>query len=93
MLAFGNYWYNAYSMKNGDAQHLRTAYKFYHPVLTEHVRNVYAANGLGLICAAKNEFDAAREIFSKVISFFILIFPVIYFSLDSSSSYEEYRGL
>jgi hypothetical protein len=42
------------------------AYKFYHPVLTEHVRNVFAANGLAVVCAEKKELDAAREIFSKV---------------------------
>jgi tetratricopeptide (TPR) repeat protein len=65
LLAMGNYWYNTYSMKKNEDS-LRLSYKFFHPVLTEHVRSAYAANGLGIVCANKNEMDAAREIFSKV---------------------------
>lgn len=66
MLAMGNYWYHIYSLKRTDEGQLRTSYKFYHPVLTDHVRNAFAANGLGVVCATKGETEAAREIFSKI---------------------------
>lgn len=63
----GNYWLNIYQLpKKNEESHLRTSYKFYHPVLAEHIRNAYAANGLGVVCATKGENDAAREIFSKI---------------------------
>lgn len=45
---------------------VKESMKFYHIVLREHERNVYAANGLGMICAEKGENDVAREIFSRV---------------------------
>jgi tetratricopeptide (TPR) repeat protein len=67
LLAMGNYWFNTYySKKSSDDSPLKMSYKFYHPVLSEHVRNIYAANGLGIICAIKNEMEASREIFSKI---------------------------
>jgi len=45
---------------------LKLAYKFYFPILSENTHNIYAANGLGIVCAEKKENDAAREIFSKI---------------------------
>ena len=42
------------------------SYKFYHHVLAEDKTNVYAANGLAMVCAEKAELDVAREIFSRV---------------------------
>jgi tetratricopeptide (TPR) repeat protein len=45
---------------------LKDSMKFYHMVLKEDQRNIYAANGLGMVCAAKDQGDIAREIFSRV---------------------------
>jgi RNA polymerase-associated protein CTR9 len=47
---------------------LKQSYKYYHHLLDEDKTksNLYAANGLGMVCAEKGEFDAAREIFAKV---------------------------
>lgn len=45
---------------------LKDSMKFYHMVLKEDQRNIYAANGLGMVCAAKGQSDIAREIFSRV---------------------------
>jgi hypothetical protein len=46
---------------------LKDSMKFYHMVLKEDQRNIYAANGLGMVCAAKEQNEIAREIFSRVI--------------------------
>jgi hypothetical protein len=45
----------------------KSSYKYYFNVLQDHVRNLYAANGLGIICAKKEEFESAKQIFNKVI--------------------------
>lgn len=65
LLSQGNYYYSSY-LASGDAKHLHSAYKFLYPVLQEHHRNIYAANGVAIVCAEKKELDAAREIFNKV---------------------------
>jgi hypothetical protein len=57
-----------YSLKHDESQ-LKLAYKFYHPILSENMHNIYAANGLGIVCAEKKEYDAARDIFLKVTIF------------------------
>lgn len=44
----------------------KSSYKYYFNVLQDHVRNLYAANGLGIICAKKEEFESAKQIFNKV---------------------------
>ncbi len=49
-----------------NAQDPKMSYKYYFSVLQEHVRNMYAANGLGIVCAKKEEFDSAKQIFNKV---------------------------
>ncbi len=45
---------------------LKDSMKFYHMVLKEDQRNIYAANGLGMVCAAKGQNEIGREIFSRV---------------------------
>lgn len=50
----------------GGGGSLKESYKFYFHVLNEDATNVFAANGLGMVCAEKGETDAAREIFAKV---------------------------
>lgn len=69
----GNYYFATYNSKKGDESQLKLCYKFFHPVLTDHVRNCYAANGLGIVCASKNELNAAKEIFDKVRTILISI--------------------
>ncbi len=61
----GNYYLGLNDPKQYE-DHLKLSYKYFHPVLMEHIRNIYAANGLGVVCAKKGEFEAARQIFSKV---------------------------
>lgn len=45
---------------------LKQSYKYFHSILSEDKTNLYAANGLGMTCAEKGEYEAAREIFTKV---------------------------
>lgn len=83
LLAMGNYYYYQYIHKK-DESSLKMAYKFYYPTLAENTKNIYATNGLGVVCAEKKEFEAAREIFSKV-SFvppfiFVKLFMIIRFA-------------
>eukprot|EP01039_Chlorochromonas_danica_P002570 gene2569-2812_t len=67
LLSQANFYYSSYLASNREEErHLRTSFKYYHPVLADHVRNVYAANGLAVACAEKNALDAAREIFTKI---------------------------
>jgi hypothetical protein len=52
--------------KDAERDWLHDSMKFYYSVLSdEGSKNVYAANGLGMICAEKGLFDSAREIVSK----------------------------
>lgn len=67
LVSQANYYYSAYCAGDkSEEKHLRLAYKFYYPVLQQHVRNAHAANGLAIICAEKRENEAAREIFNKI---------------------------
>lgn len=67
MLALGNLYFSSLPTKDGkyDAN-FKNSYKFFHHVLNEHKSNVYAANGLAMCCAEKQEYDVARDIFSRV---------------------------
>ena len=55
-----------FSNAGGKESSLKDSMKFFHSVLRDHSKNVYATNGLGMICAEKGENDVAREIFSRV---------------------------
>jgi RNA polymerase-associated protein CTR9 len=67
MLSLGNFYFNTLSTRDSKYEsHLKDSYKFFHHVLNEDHKNVYAANGLGMICAEKKELEVAREIFSRV---------------------------
>lgn len=48
--------------------HVKDSYKYYHAVLNEDSwhNNVYAANGLAMICAEKGHMDVAKEIFNRL---------------------------
>lgn len=47
---------------------LKHSYKYYFDVLTKDKfrENMFASNGLGMVLAEKGEYEAAREIFTKV---------------------------
>ena len=47
-------------------QYYRRALEYFHKALTLDQRNVYAANGLGVVLAEKGHFNQAKEIFIKV---------------------------
>lgn len=64
MLSLGNHYFSAASGK-ADHSQMKESYKFFFHVLNEDQTNIYAANGLGMVCAERGEVDAAREIFSK----------------------------
>lgn len=54
------------NLGSNPERYIKDSYKFFHHVLTKDPKNVYAANGLGIVCAEKGEFDVAREIISRV---------------------------
>ena len=67
LLHYGNLeWQYHYLTKKADYHFLKHAYKFYHAILHDHIRNVSAAHGLGIICAIQGDTTAAKEIFAKV---------------------------
>jgi tetratricopeptide (TPR) repeat protein len=62
-LSLGNLYFATISTKESN---LKDSMKFYHGVLRDDPRNIYAANGLGMICAMEGKSDAARDVFSRV---------------------------
>jgi tetratricopeptide (TPR) repeat protein len=83
MLSLGNFYFTTLSTRDSKYEaHLKDSYKFFHHVLNEDHKNVYAANGLGMICAEKKELEVAREIFSRVcmLLFFSSLFWVVNYS-------------
>lgn len=67
MVSLGNLYFDN---KSKYENNLKESYKFYFHVLNEDNRNVFGANGLGMVCAEKGEVDAAREIFAKVLYYY-----------------------
>ena len=65
MISQGNLYYKSLSDKQNFEKNLKRTYKFYHNVLSKNPKNAYATNGIGMICAEMNRFDAARELFSR----------------------------
>jgi len=63
MLALGNLYFH--NITGQDDPHLKDSYKYFHHVLTKDPRNVFSANGLGMVCAEKRENEVAREVFSR----------------------------
>jgi RNA polymerase-associated protein CTR9 len=64
MLALGNIQLEAYAQRQD--RHLIHAKRFYENALLEHPRNVYAANGLGIVMAELGYMGQAKQIFLKV---------------------------
>lgn len=67
MVANGNFYLDIFNRKKSDDSQLKLSYKYFHPALQEHVRNLYAAHGLGIVCALKGELDAGQSILEKVV--------------------------
>jgi tetratricopeptide (TPR) repeat protein len=63
MLSLGNMYFA--NLTGNPDKYIKDSYKFFHHVLLEDNKNVYAANGLGMVCAQKGELDVAREIMSR----------------------------
>ena len=63
MLSLGNMYFA--NLGSNPERYIKDSYKFFHHVLTKDPKNVYAANGLGIVCAEKGELDVAREIISR----------------------------
>lgn len=63
MLSLGNMYFA--NLSSNPERYIKDSYKFFHHVLTKDPKNVYAANGLGIVCAEKGELDVAREIISR----------------------------
>lgn len=76
LLAMGNLYLQASSTKKIE-ESLKMSYKFFHPVLSDHVRNPYAAQGLAIVCALKGEYVASETILSKVHFSFSWLFSFI----------------
>jgi hypothetical protein len=66
LLAQGNFHLGAANRRLDDGVALKTSYKFFFPILSDHKHNPYAAQGLGIVCALKGELAASDAIFSKV---------------------------
>jgi tetratricopeptide (TPR) repeat protein len=61
VLSLGNLYMNAHDPK--------ISYKYFYGLLQEHDRNIYAANGLGIACVKRGEFESAKQIFHKIRQF------------------------
>ena len=64
-----NFYYlhkDSVKMKAEGDSHVKTGQKFYCHALDNDRKNVYAANGIGMICQELGEVDVAEDIFRKV---------------------------
>ena len=52
------------TLQDECVQHLWSAAKHYKEALKADRGNIYAANGLGAVCATMGQMDAARQIFN-----------------------------
>lgn len=73
LLSIGNFYMHSYDGKRADETTFRISYKYYFSLLQEHVRNMYASNGLGILCSKKGENLAGYQIFAKV-SYVTIVF-------------------
>ena len=47
-------------------ENLKLAYKYYHHILSKDESNLYAAAGLGIVCAEKKISEIGKDIFSRI---------------------------
>jgi tetratricopeptide (TPR) repeat protein len=69
-LSLGNLYFANITAKECN---LKDSMKFYHVVLHDDPRNIYAANGLGMICAMEGVSNVSRDVFSRVSVLFCII--------------------
>lgn len=66
MLSLGNFYFDYLDKKSSKYPlHLKESYKYFWNTLNEDHLNIYAASGLGMVCAEKERHEVAREIFSR----------------------------
>ena len=44
---------------------MKDSYKFFYASLSEDLKNIYATNGLGMICAEKGILQVSKDIFTR----------------------------
>ncbi len=66
-VAMGNLALSNLSSNSFEAK-VKSSYKFYYHALDTDKKNVYAANGLGIIFAEKKLLNVAKDVFSRVSS-------------------------
>lgn len=66
MISLGNFYFGTLNSKDSKYDsHLKDSYKFYYAALSEDVKNIYATNGLGMVCAEKGLLQVSRDIFTR----------------------------
>lgn len=65
-LSMGNIFMSNLGEKNRYAKNMSLSEVYYKKTLAAHPRNIYAANGLGIMIAEKGNFELAKQIFSQV---------------------------
>ena len=66
MISLGNFYFGALNSKDQKYEaHLKDSYKFFYAALSEDTKNIYATNGLGMICAEKGILQVSKDIFQK----------------------------
>jgi Flp pilus assembly protein TadD len=64
-MSSGNIYFS--NIANGDVETaVKKSLSCYHSVLRDDPRNVYAANGLAMVCVEKGRGDIAKDILSRV---------------------------
>ncbi|TDH65202.1 uncharacterized protein CCR75_001522 [Bremia lactucae] len=65
-LSMGNIFMSNLGEKNRYTKNMSLSEVYYKKTLASHPRNIYAANGLGIMIAEKGNFELAKQIFSQV---------------------------
>ncbi|CEG49164.1 TPR-containing nuclear phosphoprotein that regulates K() uptake [Plasmopara halstedii] len=65
-LSMGNIFMSNLGEKNRYAKNMSLSEVYYKKTLAAHPRNIYAANGLGIMIAEKGNFELAKQVFSQV---------------------------
>lgn len=64
---FSQIYYNAkFQTAEKEARYIKLANDFYWRVLNRNPANLYAANGVGIVCAEKGDINLAKEFFTQV---------------------------
>lgn len=67
MISLGNFYFSTLNTKDNKYEaHLKDSYKFFYAAASEDSKNIYAINGLGMICAEKGILQVSKDIFTRV---------------------------